>query len=77
MPPARRSSATRSDAWPAHRTVLVVSHRLRLASVADEIAVIDAGRVTESGGRPTLPRDGAYRRLLDVRQADPEPEAGP
>ena len=31
------------------RTVLVVSHRLRLASVADEIAVIDAGRVTESG----------------------------
>jgi ABC-type multidrug transport system fused ATPase/permease subunit len=60
------------------RTVLVVSHRLRLASVADEIAVIDAGRVTESG-RPfdLARRDGAYRRLLDVRQADPEREAGP
>ncbi len=54
------------------RTVLVVSHRLRLASVADAVAVIDAGRVTETG-RPSdlAQRDGAYRRLLDVRQADP------
>ena len=60
------------------RTVLVVSHRLRLASVADEIAVIDGGRVAESGRPSDLARrDGAYRRLLDVRQADPEPEAGP
>ena len=60
------------------RTVLVVSHRLRLASVADEIAVIDGGRVAETGRPSDLARrDGAYRRLLDVRQADPEPEARP
>ena len=62
------------------RTVLVVSHRLRLAAVADEVAVIDAGRVIESGPPADLARrDGAYRRLLDVRQTDAEagPEAGP
>ena len=60
------------------RTVLVVSHRLRLASVADEIAVIDGGRVAESGRPSDLARrDGVYRRLLDVRLADPAPEAGP
>jgi thiol reductant ABC exporter CydD subunit len=57
------------------RTVLVVSHRLRLAAVADEVAVIDGGRVTETGRPSDLARrDGAYRRLLDVRQADPEAE---
>jgi ATP-binding cassette subfamily C protein CydD len=60
------------------RTVLVVSHRLRLASVADEIVVIDAGRVIESGRPSDLARrDGAYRRLLDVRRGDPDPEAEP
>ena len=60
------------------RTVLVVSHRLRLASVADEIVVIDAGRVAESGAPADLARrEGAYRRLLDVRQGDAEPEARP
>jgi ABC-type multidrug transport system fused ATPase/permease subunit len=55
--------------------VLVVSHRLRLASVADEIAVVEGGRVIESGRPSDLGRrDGAYRRLLDVRQTDPEAE---
>ena len=60
------------------RTVLVVSHRLRLASVADDIVVIDAGRVAESGRPSDLARrDGAYRQLLEVRQGDPEPETWP
>jgi ATP-binding cassette subfamily C protein CydD len=62
------------------RTVLVVSHRLRLAAVADEVAVIAGGRVIESGPPADLARrDGAYRRLLDVPQTDTEasPEAGP
>ena len=53
------------------RTVIVVSHRLRLAAAADEVVVLHAGRVVESGPPAVLAtRDGAYRRLLDVRGAD-------
>ena len=49
------------------RTVLVVSHRLRLVSVADRVVVLDGGRVVESGSPAELAgRDGAYRRLLAV-----------
>ena len=48
-----------------NRTVLVVSHRLRLVSVADRVVVLDGGRVVESGSPAELAgRDGAYRRLL-------------
>ena len=49
------------------RAVLVVSHRLRLASIADVVAVVDRGRVIESGAPADLAAaDGAFRRLLDA-----------
>ncbi len=68
----RRRRPTRAGA----RTVLVVSHRLRLAAVADEVVVLGGGRVLEAGPPADLAaRDGAYRRLLDVRRADLEAEA--
>jgi ATP-binding cassette, subfamily C, bacterial CydD len=60
------------------RTVLIVSHRLRLVSMADRIVVLDHGRVVESGSPVELAaRVGPYRRLLaaGVDQADaPDPE---
>jgi ATP-binding cassette subfamily B protein len=47
--------------------VLIVSHRLRLVSIADVVAVVDHGRVVESGAPDALAaRDGAFRRLLDA-----------
>jgi ATP-binding cassette subfamily C protein CydD len=47
------------------RTVVVVSHRLRLVSVADVVVVLDHGRVVETGRPAELAaRDGPYRRLL-------------
>ncbi len=49
------------------RTVLIVSHRLRLVSTADVVVVLDAGRVVETGRPAELAlRDGPYRRLLSV-----------
>ncbi len=60
----------------AGRTVIVVSHRLRLAAVADEVVVLEHGRVAEAGPPADLAgRDGTYRRLLDVRGTDPDSEA--
>ncbi len=48
------------------RTVLLIAHRLRLAQRADRVAVLDHGRVIESGPpAELLVANGAYRRLLD------------
>jgi ATP-binding cassette subfamily C protein CydD len=57
------------------RTVLIVSHRLRLVSAADLVVVIDRGRVIEQGSPTELAgRDGPYRRLL--RAGGDETDAG-
>jgi len=47
------------------RTVLIISHRLRLALAADQVVVIEAGRAIESG-RPDqlLAAGGAFARLV-------------
>ncbi len=49
------------------RAVLIVSHRMRLASVADRVVVLAHGRVVEEGMPDALAAvDGPYRRLLDA-----------
>jgi ATP-binding cassette, subfamily C, bacterial CydD len=60
----------------SRRTVLIVSHRLRLVSIADSIVVLAGGRVIESGAPTELTqRDGPYRRLLDAAMADSDRES--
>jgi ATP-binding cassette, subfamily C, bacterial CydD len=52
------------------RAVLVVSHHLRLVSVADVVAVVDRGRVVQVGAPADLAtRDGPFRRLLATDDA--------
>ncbi len=56
-----------------HRTLLIVSHRLRLAMAADQIVVLDEGRVVEEGPPDVLLQSGGpYRRLVDLRRSDPD-----
>jgi ATP-binding cassette subfamily B protein len=50
------------------RTVLVVAHRLATVLDADEILVLDAGRLVERGTHPALiAENGLYRRLYDLQ----------
>jgi subfamily B ATP-binding cassette protein MsbA len=50
------------------RTVLVVAHRLATVQHADEILVLDAGRIVERGDHLTLlATGGLYRRLYDLQ----------
>jgi ATP-binding cassette subfamily C protein CydD len=51
------------------RTVLIIAHRLSLASQADQIAVLDRGSVVESGDHQTLlARKGMYFKMVTAAQ---------
>lgn len=53
------------------RTVLVIAHRLASITTADQIAVIDAGRVVEVGTHAELlAQAGVYRRLWQARHVE-------
>ena len=55
------------------RTVLLITHRLRAACMADRIVVLDAGRVVETGGHEELVRRGGlYARLWRIQQLEEE-----
>ena len=55
------------------RTVFVIAHRLSSIRRADEIAVIDNGRMVEFGRHEELlAREGVYRRLYSLQMDSPE-----
>ena len=60
------------------RTTLVIAHRLSTIVDADEILVLDGGRIVERGGHAALLAvDGTYARMWQLQQSEREGEPAP
>jgi ATP-binding cassette subfamily B protein len=61
------------EAIEAGRTTIVIAHRLSTIVDADEIVVLDQGRVVERGNHASLlARDGLYAEMWNRQQAERE-----
>ncbi len=65
------------NAASAQRTTLIIAHRLSTVVGADQILVMDHGRIIESGDHPSLlARGGAYARMWALQQREGEAQPG-
>jgi len=64
------------DALAEGRTVVAIAHRLSTILHAQQIVVMDSGRVLDVGSHSELyGRSAAYRRLYDLQFTQPETAA--
>ena len=76
MDPVTEARVVRAaDRLISGRTGILVAHRLSTTRRAEQVAVLESGRVVQHGPRPRLAvEDGPFRRLLDASAHEPRVE---
>jgi ATP-binding cassette subfamily B protein len=75
---SEKAIQTALDRIQVGRTTLVIAHRLSTVMDADQILVLDAGRVIESGThRELLEAGGSYAQMWMLQQQEPEVTGSP
>ncbi|MDE3739900.1 ABC-type transport system involved in Fe-S cluster assembly fused permease/ATPase subunit [Metapseudomonas resinovorans] len=75
---SEKAIQTALDRIQVGRTTLVIAHRLSTVMDADQILVLDAGRVIEKGThRQLLDIGGSYAQMWLLQQQEPEADSSP
>ena len=57
------------EALTKEKTIIMIAHRLKTVRHADQIVVIDKGRIAQQGTHEQLmTQDGIYKRFVDARE---------
>ncbi len=60
------------------RTAVIITHRMNILALADQIVVMQSGRILDTGTHEELlSRCGLYRRLYQIQFEEPETGSGP
>ena len=57
------------EALTKEKTIIMIAHRLKTVRHADQIVVVDKGRIVQQGTHEQLmTQDGIYKRFVDARE---------
>ena len=57
------------DALTKEKTIIMIAHRLKTVRKADQIVVVDKGRIVQQGTHNQLMKqEGIYKRFVDSRE---------
>ena len=68
-PENEKDLVTAIEALTREKTIIMIAHRLKTVRNADQILVVDQGRIVQQGKHDELMRqDGIYRRFVNARE---------
>lgn len=69
-PENEKDLVTAIDALTKEKTIIMIAHRLKTVRNADQILVVDQGRIVQQGKHDELMKqDGIYKRFVNAREA--------